>query len=344
MPSSSAAERHEPVWAKHDRRAHFSFVANLPPSSSLLAAPPLPSCCPQRHFLETYATTSGEKPHDKIIDTMCASNGQSLNVSYMHLGHHSPVLAIWLADTPKQMLELFDEVAKEVVLARYPEYWVIHDDIHVRITGLPLADSLRDLRQMHLNVLIKVSGVVTRRTGVFPQLKLVRYTCGSCGSVSPPIYQNSTEEARMGTCPDCQATSGFSINTELTVYRNYQKITIQESPGTVPAGRVPRYKDVILLADLIDCARPGEEVEVTGIYTNNFDRGLNARQGFPVFATVLEANYVQKKSDALASNIITEDERAEIDKLAKDPRIVKRIERSIAPSIYGNGHVKLVRR
>ena len=34
---------------------------------------------------------------------------------------------------------------------------------------------------------------------------------------------------------------------ESTVYRNYQRVTLQESPGTVPAGRVPRYKDVILL-------------------------------------------------------------------------------------------------
>jgi len=40
----------------------------------------------------------------------------------------------------------------------------------------------------------------------------------------------------------------------------------QESPGTVPAGRLPRQKEVILLHDLIDCARPGEEVEVTGAF------------------------------------------------------------------------------
>jgi DNA replication licensing factor MCM2 len=50
-----------------------------------------------------------------------------------------------------------------------------------------------------------------------------------------------------------------------TIYRNYQKLTLQESPGIVPAGRLPRYKEVILLNDLIDCARPGEEIEVTGI-------------------------------------------------------------------------------
>jgi len=58
----------------------------------------------------------------------------------------------------------------------------------------------------------------------------------------------------------------FSLNTCLfsmqTIYRNYQKLTLQESPGIVPAGRLPRYKEVILLNDLIDCARPGEEIVI----------------------------------------------------------------------------------
>ena len=63
-----------------------------------------------------------------------------------------------------------------------------------------------------------------------------------------------------GSCPECQSKGPFAINVEQTIYRNYQKITLQESPGSVPAGRLPRYKDVILLHDLIDQARPGEEI------------------------------------------------------------------------------------
>lgn len=51
-----------------------------------------------------------------------------------------------------------------------------------------------------------------------------------------------------------------------TVYKNYQKITVQESPGSVPAGRLPRQKDVILLHDLVDVARPGEMVDITGMH------------------------------------------------------------------------------
>jgi DNA replicative helicase MCM subunit Mcm2 (Cdc46/Mcm family) len=37
-------------------------------------------------------------------------------------------------------------------------------------------------------------------------------------------------------------------------------MTLQESPGSVPAGRLPRHREVILLWDLIDSAKPGEEV------------------------------------------------------------------------------------
>ncbi len=84
-------------------------------------------------------------------------------------------------------------------------------------------------------------------------------------------------------------------------------MTLQETPGTVPAGRVPRYKDVVLLADLVDMARPGEEIEVTGIYMNTFEVGLNLKQGFPVFSTIIEANHIQKKADLFLSYQITDE-------------------------------------
>jgi len=58
----------------------------------------------------------------------------------------------------------------------------------------------------------------------------------------------------------------FALNSTQTVYKNYQKLTLQESPGTVPPGRLPRQREVILLWDLIDSAKPGEEVEITGYH------------------------------------------------------------------------------
>jgi DNA replication licensing factor MCM2 len=102
-------------------------------------------------------------------------------------------------------------------------------------------------------------------------------------------------------------------------------MTLQESPGSVPAGRLPRSKDLIVLWDLVDCARPGEEIEVTGIYRNNFDVSLNTRNGFPVFATVIEVNHVSKKEDEFASTRLTEDDMKAIRELSKHPRIRQKV-------------------
>jgi DNA replication licensing factor MCM2 len=50
-----------------------------------------------------------------------------------------------------------------------------------------------------------------------------------------------------------------------------------------------RYREeIIMLHDMIDVARPGEEVDITGVYTNNFEASLNTRNGFPVFSTHVE--------------------------------------------------------
>ena len=44
------------------------------------------------------------------------------------------------------------------------------------------------------------------------------------------------------------------------MYKNYQRITLQESPGKVPPGRLPRSKEVILLDDLVDTVKPGDDI------------------------------------------------------------------------------------
>lgn len=77
---------------------------------------------------------------------------------------------------------------------------------------------------------------------------------------------------------------------EQTIYRNYQKITVQESPGRIPAGRIPRSKDCILLSDLCDRCKPGDEIDVTAIYTNNYDGSLNTEQVKLNFQLII--NYV----------------------------------------------------
>ena len=95
---------------------------------------------------------------------------------------------------------------------------------------------------------------------------------------------------------------------EQTLYKNYQRLTIQESPGKVAAGRLPRSKDVIVLGDLCDVAKPGDEIELTGIYSNSYDGSLNVKQGFPVFATVIMANHILVKDERNAAKTLTDED------------------------------------
>lgn len=273
---------------------------------------------------------------------MAQRNEQSLELAIGDVIQRMSMLAAWLVEAPTDMLAILSEVARDVVRALFPYYDAIHDEVFVRIRDLPGTEHLRDLRTAHLNFLIKVSGVVTRRTSVFPQLKLVKVNCPGCRAVLGPFAQQSSQphELQLNACPECQHRGPFAVNAEQTVYRNYQKLTLQESPGSVPPGRVPRSKDVVLVGDLIDSARPGDEVAITGVYTNTPDPTLNLRDGFPVFRTVIEANHVERRADALGRQVLTAEDKRAILKLSKHPSIAQVLVNSIAPSIYGHAHVK----
>lgn len=141
-------------------------------------------------------------------------NSESLEVSFLHLSDSKTVLAYFLANCPTSMLPLFDAVALDVILLFYPSYTRIHAEVHVRITELPTSYTLRDLRQIHLDALVRISGVVTRRSGVFPQLKYVKFDCGRCGEIIGPFTQESTNEIKINACPSCESKGPFTVNSE----------------------------------------------------------------------------------------------------------------------------------
>lgn len=302
-----------------------------------------------KSFLLEYTDETGRSVYGARIRTLGEMNSESLEVNYRHLAESKAILALFLAKCPEEMLKIFDLVAMEVTELHYPDYARIHSEIHVRISDFPTILNLRELRESNLGSLVRVTGVVTRRTGVFPQLKYVKFNCLKCGTILGPFFQDSNEEIRISFCTNCKSKGPFSINGEKTVYRNYQRITLQEAPGTVPAGRLPRHREVILLSELVDIAKPGEEIEVTGIYKNNYDGGLNAKNGFPVFATIIEANSVKRREGNLANpeeeglDVFswTEQEEREFKKLSRDRGIIDKIISSIAPSIYGHRDIKV---
>lgn len=124
-----------------------------------------------------------------------------------------------------------------------------------------------------------------------------------------------------------------------TAFVDFQRLTLQESPGKVPPGRPPRQREVIVTGELVDSIKPGEEVEVLGVYQTKCDVSLNVRTGFPILGTEILANNVIRKNDARLTDM-TEDDIEAIKQLSKDPHIRERIIASIAPALWGNREIK----
>lgn len=290
------------------------------------------------NFIRNYKEEDKSIYEERIIN-MCSNNKQSLEVNYSHLARFNQNIANWLIEYPQKLIPRFNEGALNLTLELAPQYSEIHSEIHVRIRDLPVQDNIRDLRYSHLGNLLQVVGVVTKRSGVFPQMKKINFFCEKCGEKKGPLYYNGIDEVQLGSCNVCGSKGPFKVNVEDTIYRNYQKITIQEAPGTVPPGRIPRYKEVILTNDLVDSIRPGDDVEVVAQYTFRFDISNNIKHSFPIFNTFLEANYI-KRMNELEVNELTDDDKVDIRKFSMNKNIASIIFNSIAPSIYGHEFIK----
>uniref|UniRef100_A0A673Z3C1 DNA replication licensing factor MCM2 n=1 Tax=Salmo trutta TaxID=8032 RepID=A0A673Z3C1_SALTR len=286
----------------------------------VMAAPRLEIYHRFKNFLRTHVDENGHNVFKEKISDMCKENKESLVVNYEDLAAREHVLAYFLPEAPTEMLKIFDEAAKEVVLAMYPKYDRIAHEIHVRICNLPLVEELRSLRQLHLNQLIRTSGVVTCCTGVLPQLGMVKYNCNKCNFIQGPFFQSQNQEVKPGSCPECQSFGPFDINMELV------------SQSTNRNELLPSAYLVIITALSLQ--------ELTGIYNNNYDGSLNMANGFPVFATVIMANHIARRDNKVAVAELTDEDIKAIVALSKDERIGERVFASIGPSIYGHEDIK----
>ena len=118
------------------------------------------------------------------------------------------------------------------------------------------------------------------------------------------------------------------------VYKDSQTINIQELPENAPAGQLPRSVTVILENDLVDRVKPGDRVQVSGVF-RVLHRGLSGD-----FRSVLVATGVQSLLMEKEKPTMSEQDIKNIKKLAKDKDIFGILGESIAPSIEGALNVK----
>lgn len=306
---------------------------DVPTQSNIeVTVPPLMSSCTfQAGLTNTLVEFLGKSDkYVKAIKSMCSMNFESIEVDYMDLSdfHGS------LEEDPETFINVLGDALTRVTKSYFPNYHLIKPIIHGRVFNLPVVDSIRGLRNTHLNKLIRINGVVTRRSGVFSLYSIVKFTCTKCKATFGPFIG---KDLKPTSCFECQGRGPFVVNTSETVYKDFQKLTVQEIPGTVPSGSLPRSKDVLLYFDLIDSVKPGDEVDITGIFKNNFSISLNIKNGFPVFSTVIEACSIKKKITKME---MTEDDIRDIKELSRNPNVVDILIDNVAPSIYGHRDIK----
>lgn len=283
-----------------------------------------------KNLFVNFLSTAQDRKYIKNIKQMCAENRESLFVSYLDMQSFDEMLIKVLVVSAESALAVFDEALQIVVSSIFPNYSLIKSRVNIRITDVPVYEELRELRNENLGSLIQIKGIVTRRTGVYPRTYSAKYQCMSCNSIFGPFFIENQEDFRPSNCPDCGKRGPFKISEEETIYKDFQKMTIQEIPGTVPPGTLPRSKDVYVFYDLIDLAKPGDEIEVTGIYTNGSLKDS-------IYTTHIVANSIFKKETNFS---LTKDDEREIRKLSKNPRILEILCTSLAPEIYGHFTVK----
>ncbi|CAD8066004.1 unnamed protein product [Paramecium primaurelia] len=122
----------------------------------------------------------------------------------------------------------------------------------------------------------------------------------------------------------------------LSDLNDMQTLVVQELPERTPTGMLPRSLEVILDQDLVDRVKPGDRVEITGVYKCIQNSSTKANG---TFRTTLIAQNI-KVMNAVQETKISEVDIRHIKEISKKPNLLEYMSKSIAPSIFGHGIVK----
>jgi len=135
---------------------------------------------------------------------------------------------------------------------------------------------------------------------------------------------------------------GHALETEfgLSVYKDHQTITLQEMPERAPMGQLPRSVDLILDHDLVDKVKPGDRVQIMGVYRalSSATQGQRSTSGvFPTAVLVNDIRILGRDSHGL---VFTPNDVRAIRTLGKRSDILDVLGRSVCPSIHGHEVIK----
>ena len=281
-----------------------------------------------------------QEKYRSIIARSAAQRATSIALDFNDLIIFDEELSHLIVNEPLKYLPLLEKAAWNQLRIEDPEYAAKVKEFKVRIYNLPEVILIRDVRASHLRKLIAIDGLVVRASSVKPIIKTAVFRCRACGS-EQTIPQDGQRLILPESCNSIKCRGRkqkFDLIEEKSEYYDYQMIGVQEKPEDLPPGQLPRSIDVGLRGDLVDKARPGDRVIVTGILYAIQER--TAEAPLRTSKMYLEAVSIETASKEPESLQITPEEEKMFKEMARSPDIHQKLIESIAPSIYGLEHIK----
>jgi len=301
-----------------------------------------------KEFLTQFKDATGSFSYVEQIDQMMSKHSKYIVVDYNDLVLF-PIIESHFNKDPDQILDAFSRAIKEILKERFPDYAEkIKHDIRARIANFPVQRSLRQINSEIITKMTSVSGMVVRSSEVKPLAKEVTYKCLDKHISKFTLLDGMSLNASVKCqTPNCKHTS-LAIIPEASRFIDFQILRLQELPEDLPPGQLPHYVNVSIKQDLVDYARPGDRIVLTGIVRIEQERisGVSKSES-ALYRLRMDGNNVEfiggkgiKSSRRTEREEISPDEEKIVKSLAKNPDIYDRLIASFAPHIKGHALFK----
>jgi replicative DNA helicase Mcm len=301
-----------------------------------------------KEFLTRFKDKFGSYKYVEQIDEMMPKNAKFIIVDYNDLVVEPEIEIIFSTD-PDRILNAFSRAIKEALQTRFPDYAEkIKDEVRVRLVNYPLQRSLRQINAETIGNITSVSGMVVRASEVKPLAKELVFVCPD--EHQTKIIQLKGMDVKIPiVCdnPSCKHRD-FELKPEASKFIDFQILRLQELPEDLPPGQLPHYIDVTIRQDLVDNARPGDRIILTGIVRVEQESVAGITRGHSgLYRLRIEGNNIEflggrgsKTSRKIEREEVSPEDEKMIKTLSQSPDVYQRLIDSFAPHIQGQSLIK----
>jgi len=301
-----------------------------------------------KEFLTRFKDKFGSYKYVEQIDEMMPKNAKFIIVDYNDLVVEPEIEIIFSTD-PDRILNAFSRAIKEALQTRFPDYAEkIKDEVRVRLVNYPLQRSLRQINAETIGNITSVSGMVVRASEVKPLAKELVFVCPD--EHQTKVIQLKGMDVKIPiVCdnPSCKHRD-FELKPEASKFIDFQILRLQELPEDLPPGQLPHYIDVTIRQDLVDNARPGDRIILTGIVRVEQESIAGITRGHSgLYRLRIEGNNIEflggrgsKTSRKIEREEVSPEDEKMIKTLSQSPNVYQRLIDSFAPHIQGQSLIK----